>query len=88
MQKLEGQAALQSKLDDEFLFYDYPGGTMIQSGKLPQIGDMKQDHIPQHYQKLYRLIKPVQAEYKEGIIRTPDGINAHEFAQQWLHRFE
>ncbi len=88
LQKLGGQAALQSKLDEEFLFYDYPGGTMIQSGELPQIGDMEQNNIPEHYQKLYRLVKPVQAEYKDSIMRTPEDVDAREFAQQWLHRFE
>jgi len=31
LQKLEGKAALQEQLDDDFIFYDYSGGVMIQA---------------------------------------------------------
>ena len=89
LQKLGGKAALRAQLDDEFIFYDYPGGVMIQAGPFPQIGDMEQGNIPKLYQKLYRLVKSVQTDnYNAGYIDTPGGVHAKEFALQWLHRFE
>ncbi|MCF6204536.1 MAG: DUF3396 domain-containing protein [Methylococcaceae bacterium] len=89
LQKLGGKAALQSQLDDDFIFYDFLGGVMIQAGPFPQIGDMEQGNIPKQYQKLYHLVKSVQTDnYNAGYIDTPEGVNAKEFALQWLHRFE
>jgi hypothetical protein len=89
LQKLGGKDALQSQLDDDFIFYDYPGGVMIQAGPFPQIGDMEQNNIPKHYQKLYRLVKSVQTDkLKNIVVEVPEGVNAKEFTQQWLHRFE
>ncbi len=88
LQKLGGKAALQSQLGDEFPFYDYPGGMMIQAGPYPQIGDLEQNNIPTHYQKVYRLVKAVQAEYPDIVMDTPDDVDDLAFTQQWLHRFE
>ncbi len=89
LEKLGGKAALRAQLDDDFIFYDYSGGTMIQAGAFPQIGDLEQNNIPKQYQKLYRLVKSVQTDKLDaGYIDTPEGVNADEFAQQWLHRFE
>lgn len=89
LQKLGGKETLRVQLGNEFLFYDYSGGTIIQSGDFPQIGDMQQNNIPKHYQKLYRLVKSVQAEKLKSVMtELPKGINVTEFNQQWLHRFE
>ncbi len=88
LRKLGGKAALQSQLGDEFPFYDYPDGTMIQAGPYPQIGDLEQNNVPVHYQKVYRLVKAVQAEYPHSIMDTPEGVDGRVFTQQWLHRFE
>ena len=89
IQKLGGKAALQAQLDDDFIFYDYSGGVIIQAGSFPQIGDLEQGDIPKQYQKLYRLVKSVQTDKLDvGYIDTPEGVDADEFARQWLHRFE
>jgi len=89
LQKLGGKAALKSQLDDDFIFYDYPGGVMIQAGPFPQIGDMEQGNISKQYQTLYRLVKSVQTDkLKNIVVEVPEGVNAKEFTQQWLHRFE
>ncbi|MCF6204538.1 MAG: DUF3396 domain-containing protein [Methylococcaceae bacterium] len=89
LQKLGGKAALRAQLDDDFIFYDYPGGVMIQAGPFPQIGDMEQGNIPKQYQTLYRLVKSVQTDkLKNIVVEVPEGVNAKEFTQQWLHRFE
>ncbi len=89
LQKLGGKVALQAQLDDDFIFYDYLGGVMIQAGPFPQIGDMEQGNIPKQYQTLYRLVKSVQTDkLKNIVVEVPEGVNAKEFPQQWLHRFE
>jgi hypothetical protein len=87
LERLGGKINLKAKLGDEFPFYDYKGGTVIQAGPYPQIGDMDQNNIPLHYQKLYRQVRPIQAEYPDILIETPQGIDAQEFAQEWLKRF-
>jgi len=89
LQKLGGKVALRAQLDDDFIFYDYPRGVMIQAGPFPQIGDMEQGNIPKQYQKLYHLVKSVQTDkLKHIVVEVPEGVNAKEFTQQWLHRFE
>lgn len=89
LQQLGGQAALQSQLDDDFLFYDYLNGTMIQAGPFPQIGDIEQNNIPTHYQKIYRLVKSVQTDKLTHIVvDVPEGVDAEEFTKWWLRRFE
>jgi hypothetical protein len=89
LQKLGGKAALRAQLDDDFIFYDYQGGVMIQAGPFPQIGDMEQGNIPKQYQTLYRLVKSVLTDkLKNIVVEVPEGVNAKEFTQQWLHRFE
>ncbi len=89
LQKLGGKAALRAQLDDDFIFYDYPGGVMIQAGPFPQIGDMEQGNIPKQYQTLYRLVKSVQTDkLKYIVVEVPEGVNAKEFTKWWLHRFE
>lgn len=87
LQKLGGKTILKNQLGNEFPFYDYPGGTIIQAGPHPQIGDLEKNNIPRHYQQVYRLVQSVQAEYPDIIMDTPEDVNGLEFTQQWLHRF-
>jgi len=87
LQQLGGKTILKNQLGDDFPFYDYPGGTIIQAGLHPQIGDLEKNNIPKHYQQVYRLVQSVQAEYPDIIMDTPEDVNGLEFTQQWLHRF-
>jgi hypothetical protein len=85
---LGGVDALKDGLDDTCPLYTYPGGAVIQAGPYPQLGDLEKGIRLKDYQKVYKLVKPVQAEYDDIIMRTPKNVDADAFAQQWLHRFE
>jgi hypothetical protein len=87
LERLGGKTGLKAKLGEEFSFYDYKEGTIIQAGPYPQIGDLEQNNIPPHYQKLYRQVRPIQTEYPDILIRTPQGVDDLAFAQEWLKRF-
>lgn len=86
--QLGGLKTLEQGLDEACPLYPYPGGVVIQAGPYPQIGDLEKGIQLTDYQKVYRLVKPVQAEYPYGYLRTPKDVDSKAFAQQWLHRFE
>lgn len=88
VEKLGGGKALQSGLDDSCPLFTYPGGVVIQAGPYPQLGDIEQGIELKDYQKVYHLVKPVQEDYKSSIMKTPEGVDAKAFAQEWLHRFD
>jgi hypothetical protein len=86
--ELGGIETLKDGLGDACPLYTYPGGAVIQAGPYPQLGDLEQGIKLKDYQKVYRQVKPVQADYKYGYLRTPKDVDGKAFAQQWLHRFE
>jgi len=86
--KIGGLDHMKAQLDDSFLFYDFEQGSMIQAGPHPQIGDSEQENIPKQYQELYRVVKPVQGDYKYILFKTPDDVDGTLAAQEWLHRFD
>jgi len=88
VERLGGVEALQKGLDETCPLYTYPGGVVIQAGPYPQLGDLEQGINLKEYQKVYRLVKPVQEDYKSTIMKTPEGVDGKAFAQEWLHRFE
>jgi hypothetical protein len=88
LDQIGGKKELQSKLGEEFLFFDYNGGSIIQAGTHPQIGDLDNNINIQDYQKIYKLVKSIQSEYKSSMMRTPDGVDPHEFKDEWMKRFD
>jgi len=88
VEKLGGLDALKSGLDETCPLHTYPGGVIIQAGPYPQLGDQEQGIKLKEYQKVYRLVKPVQEDYKSSIIDTPEGVDDDAFTREWLHRFE
>lgn len=89
LERLGGKQKLIDQLDDNFTFYDYPGGTMIQAGPAPQIGDVKRKHIPRFYKQLGNILKPIRAEMNVTYLKPPlPGIDAKEKSEQWFARFD
>lgn len=86
--QLGGIKTLEQGLDETCPLYTYPGGVVIQAGPYPQIGDLEKGIQLKDYQKVYRLVKPVQAEYDNILLRTPRDVDDVAFTRQWLHRFE
>ncbi|HHI94263.1 MAG TPA: DUF3396 domain-containing protein [Gammaproteobacteria bacterium] len=91
-EQLGGREAVLADLDDEFKFYEYEGGVLIQAGAMPQMGDVNQQHIPRYYQQLARKLKPIRLIFPEGhyLIKSPnrnEQSNA-EASNEWLARFD
>ena len=87
LEKLGGKSHLQIQLGKDFIFYDYPGGVIIQAGTHPQVGDVNRQNIPEHYRKLSRLLKPIRVDYPDVLHGDPRGFN-QERTQEWFNRFD
>jgi hypothetical protein len=66
----------------------YDGGVIVQAGPVPLLGDRDRNDVPKSYRAVGAVLKPLRADYPDGIIATPDGIDAEQFAQSWLARFD
>jgi hypothetical protein len=80
LNKLGGLEKIQGQLDDNFPFYYYHGGGLIQSGTSPQIGDRNRKNIPKYYQQLGLVLKPVRVDYPDTFLGAPLdlGVDAQE----------
>lgn len=82
-----GKASLRTQLDESFVFHDFSGGTIIQAGPHPQLGDINRRDIPEHYRVLSRLLKPIRAAYPDVLQADAEGFDDAR-TQQWLSRFD
>lgn len=87
LEALGGKASLRERLGELFVFHDFTGGTLIQAGPHPQLGDVNRRNIPAPYQKLSRLLKPIRAAYPDVLQADPDGFDDTR-TQEWLSRFD
>ncbi|QRK05091.1 DUF3396 domain-containing protein [Archangium violaceum] len=87
LEKVGGQKALIQSLGNDFIFHPYPGGLMIQAGPQPEFGDLERNMLPVHYCQLYEVLRPLQAQYDDILMDTPEGVEPEEFTRQWLRRF-
>jgi hypothetical protein len=89
LSRIGGETATREALaGGQIQIFDYPGGLVIQAGRVPQFGDADQGLMPPDYQQVARFLKPIRAPYNVSLIETPPGIDRRAFAQQWLGRFE
>lgn len=88
LEKLGGKEALQKTLGAEFIFFDYPGGTMIQAGPTPQLGDVNRRNIPKYYKRLGSILKSIRAEYPHEYLEAPEGVDSLEKTKEWFARFD
>lgn len=87
LESLESKASLSENLGELFIFHDFPGGTIIQAGPYPQIGNGGRPNIPSAYRMLARLLKPIRAPYLDVLHADPDGFDETR-TQQWFSRFD
>lgn len=92
LNSLGGRGAVHQELGEGIELHDYDGGTLIQAGSAPQLGDVKKEGVPHHYQELARLLKPLRMTCVEGhsLMRPclwTDKSGA-QISNEWLARFD
>ncbi len=81
VEKLGGRAALLTALGPQFSAIPLStGGLLIQSGALPQLGDMEKGKRPEAYVALNRLLKPVR------IVEYPYAFQSGQFSRPYMDR--
>jgi len=86
--RIGGRASLARALTPAATLFDYPGGVVIQAGPAPLLGDNERNDVPKAYQAVAAVLKPLRADYPDGVIATPRGLDSKEFGRRWLARFE
>lgn len=66
----------------------FDGGVTVQAGPAPVLGDSDQNDVPKSYREVGAVLKPLRVAYPDSIIVTPENIDAEQFAQSWLARFD
>lgn len=92
LNKLGGEKAVKQQLNEDFIFYDYDGGTMIQAGPYPQIGDNNRGIIPEHYKQLGAIVKPIKYKCDDVYLKSPSPDSDFDYnlkkSKEWFDRFD
>lgn len=88
VQAAGGLEYLRMRLDDNFTFYPYDGGLMIQAGYKPQIGDARANLWPKHYVTLAKVLKKIQISDHRPFHLGGPGRMDQEASMAWLFRFD
>jgi hypothetical protein len=88
LDQLGGREALKAELGEAFPFYDYPGGSIIQAGPSPQIGDLNRQIVPPHYKRLSDVLKPIRVDYPDSLLSAPDYRDNKAITKQWFERYD
>lgn len=86
--EMGGLDSLRGRLDENFGFYPYDGGVIIQAGPKPQIGDAQANRWPKHYVKLAKVLKKIQIKDHYAFHFGGPGRMDHEASKAWLFRFD
>jgi hypothetical protein len=86
--QLGGLDYLRIRLGDEFYFYPYEGGVIIQAGPKPQVGDAQNDRWPALYVTLARVLKPIQVKEHYPFHLGGVGKLDYEATMAWINRFD
>ncbi|XYH93891.1 type VI immunity family protein [Sorangium sp. So ce1128] len=88
IQAAGGADYLRVRLDENFTFYSYDGGLMIQAGPKPQLGDVQGNRWPQHYVTLAKVLKKIQITNHYPFHLGGPGRMDKEASMAWLFRFD
>ncbi|MCK6591092.1 MAG: DUF3396 domain-containing protein [Polyangiaceae bacterium] len=86
--EMGGVDSLRARLDENFGFYPYDGGVIIQAGPKPQIGDAQANRWPKHYVTLAKVLKKIQIKDHYPFHFGGPGRMDHEASMAWLNRFD
>lgn len=89
VQEMGGLDYLRVRLGEEFGFYPYDGGLIIQAGPKPQIGDVQADRWPRLYVTLAKVLKKIQIKNHYPFHFGGKGRRMnHAITNAWLRRFD
>ena len=88
LQAAGGLDKIKGSLSDACVFRPYDGGTMIQAGARPQLGDVNQKIWPAAYAQLARVLKPIQITDHGGFDNHGQNRFTDETSMDWLYRFD
>ncbi len=80
LSKAGGRSALHADLGQTFTLRDYSGGTVIQAGDAPQIGDLNRGLIPEAYRALAMRLAALREPFYNAA-------TSHSM-REWLTRFD
>ena len=87
--QLGGAATLAEALGGECRLHAYAGGTVIQAGPEPRLGDAARGDVPEAYRTAARVTRPIRfMDYADGIFRVPDGRDKRQTTLDWVSRFD
>ena len=84
LDRLGGESAITDHIDHRFTVTRHPSAILIQAGHLPDIGDVNRGLVPEAYQHLARLLRPIRAEFEHSFMK---GLTDEQSAS-WLARFD
>lgn len=69
--------------------HPYDGGIVIQAGETPQLGDINRGLIPEAYQRVAQVLKPIRFDdHQRPLIDTPRPLDPLEETMKWVRRFD
>ncbi|MCL6654802.1 hypothetical protein A6R70_21195 [Agrobacterium rubi] len=88
--ELNGRETMREKLGGDCPLFDYGGGTIIQAGEEPELGDLNFGFVPETYRKVAQLTKPLRFEgYRSGALAgVPKPLDNLEETRTWIARFD
>lgn len=88
LQEAGGEERLREALPPPFVFDPYPGGLLIQAGRMPQTGGMATEPVPPLYQTINRVLQPISIRKHRAF--HYDGLDRFDKAasERWLGRFD
>ncbi|UHS59700.1 type VI immunity family protein [Agrobacterium vaccinii] len=93
--EIGGRETMRTALHDErpildCPMFDYEGGTVIQAGGEPELGDLNFGFVPETYRKVAQLTKPLRFEgYRSGALAgVPKPLDNLEETRSWIARFD
>ena len=88
LHRLGGIAALEKALGGRATVRRISGGSIVQAGAMPSIGDVNQRHALPHYDAVGRALAPIRAKGHPAILHDDRGIGDEDITEAWLARFE
>lgn len=93
--EIGGRETMRTALHDErpildCPMFDYEGGTVMQAGGEPELGDLNFGFIPETYRNVARVTKPLRfEEYRSGALAgVPKPLDNLEETRSWIARFD
>lgn len=89
VKKMGGTDELRQKVGSSCLIHDYNGGTILQAGDYPQLGDVNRGLVLDDYRRVGQELKAARFEnYRLGIFDVESPLDSLEETLKWIRRFD